>query len=151
MITIDTLKDKIENNSRLLGLDMGSKRIGISICDDRRRIATPYKTIEFTNIDDLSLELSNIIKENNIFGIIIGNPINMDGSFGKIAQSTQDRAKLIGKKINIPICLWDERLSTSAAYNLSSNLDIKFSQKKKKIDEKAATFILQGAIDYLNN
>ena len=151
MITIDTLKDKIENNSRLLGLDMGSKRIGISICDDRRRIATPYKTIEFTNIDDLSLELSNIIKENNIFGIIIGNPINMDGSFGKIAQSTQDRAKLIGKKINIPICLWDERLSTSAAYSLSSNLDIKFSQKKKKIDEKAATFILQGAIDYLNN
>ena len=132
MITIDTLKDKIENNSRLLGLDMGSKRIGISICDDRRRIATPYKTIEFTNIDDLSLELSNIIKENNIFGIIIGNPINMDGSFGKIAQSTQDRAKLIGKKINIPICLWDERLSTSAAYNLSSNLDIKFSQKKKE-------------------
>ena len=151
MITIDTLKDKIENNSRLLGLDMGSKRIGISICDDRRRIATPYKTIEFTNIDDLSLELSNIIKENYIFGIIIGNPINMDGSFSKMAQSIQDRAKLIGKKINIPICLWDERLSTSAAYSLSSNLDIKFSQKKKKIDEKAATFILQGAIDYLNN
>ena len=63
----------------------------------------------------------------------------------------QIKAQLIGKKINIPVCLWDERLSTSAAYNLSSNLDIKFSLKKKKIDEKAATFILQGAIDYLNN
>tara|TARA_A100000164_G_scaffold125827_1_gene111648 strand:- start:130 stop:585 length:456 start_codon:yes stop_codon:yes gene_type:complete len=151
MITIDALKDKIENNSRLLGLDMGSKRIGVSICDDRRKVATPYKTIEFTNIEDLSFELSNIVKENSIFGIVIGNPVNMDGSFGKSAQSIQDRAKLIGKKVNIPICLWDERLSTSAAYNLSSKLDIKFSQKKKKIDEKAATFILQGAIDYLNN
>ena len=92
---------------------------------------------------------NRIIK--NIFGIIIGNPVNMDGSFGKSAQSIQDRAKLIGNKINIPVCLWDERMSTSAAYNLSSNLDIKFSLKKKKIDEKAATFILQGAIDYLNN
>ena len=151
MITIDALKDKIENNSRLLGLDMGSKRIGVSICDDRRKIATPYKTIEFINIENLIFDLSNIVKENDIFGIIIGNPVNMDGSFGKSAQSIQDRAKLIGKKINIPVCLWDERMSTSAAYNLSSNLDIKFSLKKKKIDEKAATFILQGAIDYLNN
>ena len=151
MITIDALKDKIENNSRLLGLDMGSKRIGVSICDDRRKIATPYKTIEFINIENLIFDLSNIVKENDIFGIIIGNPVNMDGSFGKSAQSIQDRAKLIGKKINIPVCLWDERLSTSAAYNLSSNLDVKFSLKKKKIDGKAATFILQGAIDYLNN
>ena len=151
MITIDALKDKIENNSRLLGLDMGSKRIGVSICDDRRKIATPYKTIEFINIENLIFDLSNIVKENDIFGIIIGNPVNMDGSFGKSAQSIQDRAKLIGHKINIPVCLWDERMSTSAAYNLSSNLDIKFSLKKKKIDETAATFILQGAIDYLNN
>ena len=113
MITIDALKDKIENNSRLLGLDMGSKRIGVSICDDRRKIATPYKTIEFINIENLIFDLSNIVKENDIFGIIIGNPVNMDGSFGKSAQSIQDRAKLIGNKINIPVCLWDERMSTS--------------------------------------
>ena len=136
MITIDALKDKIENNSRLLGLDMGSKRIGVSICDDRRKIATPFKTIEFINIENLIFDLSNIVKENDIFGIIIGNPVNMDGSFGKSAQSIQDRAKLIGKKINIPVCLWDERLSTSAAYNLSSNLDIKFSLKKRKLMKK---------------
>ena len=151
MITIDTLKDKLDNNSRLLGLDLGSKRIGVSVCDDRRKIATPYKTIKFTNIENLSSELLDIIKENNIFGIIVGNPLNMDGSFGKSSQSIRDKAKIIEEKIGIPLCLWDERLSTSGAYNLSSDLDIKFSQKKKKIDEKAATFILQGAIDYLNN
>ena len=146
MITIDALKDKLDNNSRLLGLDLGSKRIGVSVCDDRRKIATPYKTIQFTNIENLSSELANIIKENNISGIIVGNPLNMDGSFGKSSQSIRDKAKTA-----IPVCLWDERLSTSGAYSLSSDLDIKFSQKKKKIDEKAATFILQGAIDYLNN
>tara|TARA_S200000501_G_scaffold54972_1_gene45114 strand:+ start:156 stop:623 length:468 start_codon:yes stop_codon:yes gene_type:complete len=151
MVTIDTLKDKIDNNSRLLGLDMGSKRIGVSICDDKRKIATPYKTIQFTNIENLSSELSDIIKENNISGIIVGNPLNMDGSFGKSSQSIRDKAKIIGEKIDIPVCLWDERLSTSGAYSLSSDIDIKISQKKKKIDEKAATFILQGAIDYLNN
>ena len=151
MITIDALKDKLDNNSRLLGLDLGSKRIGVSVCDDRRKIATPYKTIQFTNIENLSSELANIIKENNISGIIVGNPLNMDGSFGKSSQSIRDKAKIIEEKIGIPVCLWDERLSTSGAYSLSSDLDIKFSQKKKKIDEKAATFILQGAIDYLNN
>ena len=151
MITIDALKDKLDNNSRLLGLDLGSKRIGVSICDDRRKIATPYKTIQFTNIENLSSELTNIIKENNISGIIVGNPLNMDGSFGKSSQSIRDKANVIAEKIGIPVCLWDERLSTSGAYSLSSDLDIKFSQKKKKIDEKAATFILQGAIDYLNN
>ena len=151
MITIDALKDKLDNNSRLLGLDLGSKRIGVSVCDDRRKIATPYKTIQFTNIENLSSELTDIIKENNISGIIVGNPLNMDGSFGKSSQSIRDKAKIIEEKIGIPVCLWDERLSTSGAYSLSSDLDIKFSQKKKKIDEKAATFILQGAIDYLNN
>ena len=151
MITIDALKDKLDNNSRLLGLDLGSKRIGVSVCDDRRKIATPYKTIQFTNIESLSSELTNIIKENNISGIIVGNPLNMDGSFGRSSQSIRDKAKIIEEKIGIPVCLWDERLSTSGAYSLSSDLDIKFSQKKKKIDEKAATFILQGAIDYLNN
>ena len=151
MITIDALKDKLDNNSRLLGLDLGSKRIGVSVCDDRRKIATPYKTIQFTNIENLSSELANIIKENNISGIIVGNPLNMDGSFGKSSQSIRDKAKIIEEKIGIPVCLWDERLSTSGAYSLSSDLDVKFSHKKKKIDEKAATFILQGAIDYLNN
>ena len=151
MITIDTLKDKLDNNTRLLGLDLGSKRIGVSISDGRRKIATPFKTIQFTNLENLSSELSSIIKENNISGIIVGNPLNMDGSFGKSSQSIRDKAKIIEKKTAIPVCLWDERLSTSGAYSLSSDLDIKFSQKKKKIDEKAATFILQGAIDYLNN
>ena len=151
MLTIEDLKLKIDNNSRLLGLDFGSKRIGISICNDRRTVATPLKTLNFTNLTNLILELKKIIDQNNIKGLIIGYPINMDGSLGKSAQSINDKSKIIDKEINIPVCLWDERLSTSAAFNISSQLDVNFSKRTKNIDEKAATFILQGAIDYLNN
>ena len=151
MVTLDELKDKLASNARLIGLDLGTKRIGIAICDDKRKIASPYKTIEYKNMDYLVNELKNIIKDNNIFAVIIGIPINMDGSFGKSAQSINDKAKIIEKELNLLIAMWDERLSTSGAFNISSNLDINFSKKKKNIDEKAAAFILQGALDYLNN
>ena len=151
MVTLDELKDKLASNARLIGLDLGTKRIGIAICDDKRKIASPYKTIEYKNMDYLVKELKNIIKDKNIVAVIIGNPINMDGSFGKSAQSINDKAKVIEKELDLIIAMWDERLSTSGAFNISSNLDINFSKKKKNIDEKAAAFILQGALDYLNN
>ncbi len=151
MITLEKLKDKLPYNSRLIGLDLGTKRIGVAICDDRRVIASPFKTIEYRNMDYLLNELRFIIKENNVFAIIIGNPINMDGSFGKSAQSINDKAIIIEKKLKLFVVMWDERLSTSGAFNISSNLDIKYKQKVRNIDEKAATFILQGAIDFLNN
>ena len=151
MITIDELKLKIDKKSRLLGVDLGSKRIGVSICDDKRKIATPYKTLNFTNLNNLILELKTIILENNVNGIIIGNPINMDGTLGKAAQSVKDKSIIISKQLDIPVILWDERLSTVAAFNLSSQLDVNVSKRTKNIDQNAATFILQGAIDYLNN
>ena len=151
MVTIEELKLKIDNNSRLIGLDLGSKRVGLSICDEKRLIATPLKTIDYTNLTALIAELKNIIKENHIKGLIIGYPINMDGSLGKSAQSVKDKANNISKEINIPIALWDERFSTVGAFNISSQLDVNVSKRTKNIDEKAASFILQGAIDFLNN
>jgi len=151
MITIEEYKKKLSNKTRLLGLDLGSKRVGISICDERQSVATPYKTINKTNTNDLIEDLKLIISENKIGGIIIGNPINMDGSLGRSAQSVNDVSSNISKSINLPICLWDERLSTVGAFNLSSQLDVNVSKRVKTIDQNAATFILQGAIDYLNN
>ena len=151
MITIDELKKKITNKSRLLGLDLGSKRIGVAICDDKQSIATPLKTIKKEGLNKLINELKFLIKDNSIEGIIVGNPINMDGSFGPSSQSAMDMSKNISKTINIPICLWDERLSTVGAFNLASQLDINISKKLKNIDKNAAAFILQGAIDYLKN
>ena len=151
MITIEELKKKQSETSRLIGLDLGSKRIGVSICDEKQSIATPLKTINKTSADNLINELKIIIEENNIKGIIIGHPINMDGTLGRSAQSVNDVSNNIDKALNIDICLWDERLATVGAFNLSSQLDINVSKREKNIDQNAAAFILQGAIDFLNN
>ena len=151
MITIEDLKKKQLNKSRLIGLDLGSKKIGVSICDEKQLIATPFKTIVKSSVDKLIDELKLIIKENDIKGIIIGNPINMDGTTGPSSQSVRDIVKNISKNIDIPICLWDERLSTVGAFNISSQLDINVSKIVKNIDQNAAAFILQGALDYINN
>ena len=149
MITIDELKVQLDNKSRLLGIDMGSKRIGVSICDENRKIATPYETIQFTNLNNLISRVKEIILENNIKGIIFGLPLNMDGTEGPSAQSVKDKIKLIEKEIIIPIVLWDERLSTVGSFNLSSQLDINVSKRVKNIDQNSATFILQGVLDFL--
>ena len=151
MITIEEFKKERSYKTRLIGLDLGSKRIGISICDEKQSIATPYKTIKKTTENKLINELKEIIKENNVKGIIIGNPINMDGSSGPSSQSVKDISLNISKHINLPVCLWDERLSTAGAFNITSQLDVNVSKRIKKIDENAAAFILQGAIDYLKN
>ena len=151
MITIEEFKNKITKKSRLLGLDLGSKRIGIAVCDDHQSIATPFRTINKGSTIQFIDELKSIIKENNIEGIIVGNPINMDGSLGPSSQSIKDICKNILRSINVPLCLWDERLSTVGAFNLSSQLDVNVSKKVKNIDKNAAAFILQGAIDYLKN
>ena len=151
MITLEEFKKKHSDKCRLIGLDLGSKRIGVSICDEKQLIATPLKTINRNTLNELITELKMIVNENNIKGIIIGNPLNMDGSSGRSAQSVKDTSQKIEENIDIPICLWDERLSTVGAFNLSSQLDINVSKREKKIDENAAAFILQGAIDFLNN
>ena len=151
MITLEEFKKKHSDKCRLIGLDLGSKRIGVSICDDKQLIATPLKTINRNSLKDLVDELRLIVDENDIKGIIVGNPLNMDGSSGRSAQSVKDTTENIQKNLDIPICLWDERLSTVGAFNLSSQLDINVSKREKKIDENAAAFILQGALDFLNN
>ena len=148
---INDIKNHINNKSRLIGVDMGSKRVGLSISDENRKIATPLKTVNYENIQILSDELKKIANENNVDAIIFGNPKNMDGTEGSASQSVKDKVKLISEKIQIPIFLWDERLSTVGAFNLSSELDINVTKRVKDIDKNAAAFILQGAIDYLNN
>ena len=149
MITLEEFKKKHSDKCRLIGLDLGSKRIGVSICDDKQLIATPLKTINRNSLKDLVDELRLIVDENDIKGIIIGNPLNMDGSSGRSAQSVKDTVENIEKNLDITICLWDERLSTVGAFNLSSQLDINVSKREKKIDENAAAFILQLSLIHI--
>ena len=151
MMNIKDIKKHINNKSRLIGVDMGSKRVGLSISDENRKIATPIKTINYDNIQTLVDELRKLINENNVHAIIFGNPKNMDGTEGSSSQSVKDKVKIISEKIQIPIFMWDERLSTVGAFNLSSQLDINVSKRVKNIDENAAAFILQGVLDFLNN
>ena len=148
---ITELKKILNTKSRLIGVDMGTRKVGISISDENRKIATPMKTIDYKNIEYLGSEMQKIVKENDINAIIFGNPLNMDGTKGAAAQSIKDKIKLLCDIINLPMFLWDERLSTVGAFNLSSQLDINVSKRVKNIDKNAATFILQGVLDYLNN
>ena len=149
MLDIEEFEKKIDKKSRLLGVDPGKKRIGIAICDENKIIATPYTTIIKNNFSDLLTQMNKIIKENDIKGIIIGNPINLDGSNSHSSQSAKDLAINLSKYITIPIAMWDERLSSRGAFNVSNDLNVNTSKKISKLDENSAAFILQGALDFL--
>lgn len=129
MLDIEEFEKKIGKKSRLLGIDPGKKRIGVAISDENKIIATPYTTIIKNKFSDLLNNLNKIILENDIKGIIIGNPINLDGSPSESSQSAKDLAINLSKNITIPITMWDERLSSRGAFNISSELDINSSKK----------------------
>jgi len=149
MLDIEEFEKKIDKKSRLLGIDPGKKRIGIAICDENKIIATPHTTIIKNNFSELLIQINKIIKENNIKGIIIGNPINLDGTNSQSSQSAKDLAINLSKNITLPIVMWDERLSSRGAFNLSNDLNVNTSKKISKLDENSAAFILQGALDFL--
>ena len=149
MLDIDVFIEKTKKKSRLIGIDPGGKRIGIALSDENKIVATPYTTIIKENYRDLVDQIKKIVKEYDIGGIVIGNPINMDGTEGPSSQSAKDLAKNLSKDITENITLWDERLSSQGAFNLSNDLAINSSKKVKKLDENSAQFILQGALDYL--
>ena len=148
MLDIDVFIEKIKKKSRLMGIDPGSKRIGIAISDENKIVATPYTTIIREKYGDLVSQIKEIINEHKIDGIVIGNPINMDGSEGPSSQSAKDLAKNFSKDITENITLWDERLSSQGAFNLSNELAVNTSKKVEKLDENSAQFILQGLLDF---
>ena len=148
MLDIDIFIEKIKKKSRLMGIDPGGKRIGVAISDENKIVATPYTTIIREKYGDLVSQIKEIINEHKIDGIVIGNPINMDGSEGPSSQSAKDLAKNFSKDITENITLWDERLSSQGAFNLSNELATNLSKKVKKLDENSAQFILQGLLDF---
>ena len=151
IFSIDEFKTNIENNSRLLGIDPGNRNIGLAICDENKKVATPLKVLKKSKFEVLIKEINQIINENHIKGIIIGNPINMDGTLGKSSQSASDFAKILSKNITIPIAMWDERLSSEGSFKITKELGTNVTNRVNKLDKNAAAFILQGAIDFLSN
>ncbi|MCH8202493.1 MAG: Holliday junction resolvase RuvX [Proteobacteria bacterium] len=136
--------------NRLMGLDMGEKTIGIAISDAGRTIATPYKTLRRTKFSRDAEELLALAEERQIGGIVIGLPLNMDGTEGPRCQSVRQFAADLGQQTELPIAFWDERLSTVAVTRTLLEADTSRARRRQVVDKMAAGFILQGALDRLN-
>jgi putative Holliday junction resolvase len=149
MLDIEDFKKKLDKKSRLMGIDPGRKWFGIAISDENKIIAIPYTTIIKNKYSDFVKEIIKVVEENQIKGIVIGNPINMDGTQSQSSQSAKDLAINLSKDVTENVTLWDERLSSQGAFNLSNDLASNTSKKVSKLDENSAQFILQGALDYL--
>ena len=149
MLDIEDFKKKLDKKSRLMGIDPGIKRVGIAISDENKIIATPYTTIIKNKYSDFVKEIIEIFKENQIKGIVVGNPINMDGTSSNSSQSAKDLAINLSKDVTENVVLWDERLSSQGAFNLSNDLASNTTKKVSKLDQNSAQFILQGVLDYL--
>jgi putative Holliday junction resolvase len=146
------LKNIVESKHKILGLDLGKKRIGISISTSNLDGALPLRTIQYSGIENLADELYKIITTHEAKAIIVGLPINMDGSEGKSSQSVRDKTNKISSFFDLPYAFWDERLSTAAVnrlYETSAKTRQKRGNKKKDIDNLAAAFILEGALEYI--
>lgn len=131
----------------IAGLDYGEKTIGIAISDLRRQVATPATIIRRVKFTEDAARLMQIVAEREIRGLILGLPLNMDGSSGPRVQSTQAFARNLTRLTDLPIAFWDERLSTVAAERALLEADASRKRRKEVIDAVAAGYILQGALD----
>ena len=141
ILSIDEFKTNIGTNSRLLGIDTGAKNVGFAICDENKKVATPLKILQKSKFGILIKEINQIIKENLIKGIVIGHPINMDGTLGNSSQSAHDFAKNLSDYVTIPVTLWDERLSSEGSFKITKELNTNITSKKQKLDMNSAAFI----------
>jgi putative Holliday junction resolvase len=133
----------------LIGLDLGSKTIGVATSDPDRRIATPVETVSRRKFAADAARLLALASERNAAGFVLGLPVNMDGSEGPRAQSTRTFARNLARVTDLPIALWDERLSTVAVERALITSNVSRARRAKVIDQHAAAFILQGALDRL--
>jgi len=134
----------------LIGLDLGTKTIGVASSDPDRRLATGVETIARKNFTTDAQRLLALAKERSAAGIVLGLPINMDGSEGPRAQATRAFARNLSKLTELPIALWDERLSTAAVERELIAADASRKKRAAVIDQHAAAYILQGALDRLS-
>jgi len=151
IVTLEELASRLSVKSRLMGLDLGTKTIGLALSDILRTIATPLQTIrreKFTTDIKILLQLAN---EHDVSALVIGLPFNLDGSEGPRAQATRAFARNLGQHTELPLVFWDERLSTVAVERTLLEADASRKRRAEVIDKMAAAYILQGALDRLAN
>ncbi|MEZ5690247.1 MAG: Holliday junction resolvase RuvX [Rickettsiales bacterium] len=143
----DEFNKALPKEARLLGLDVGEKTIGIAISDLRRVIASPLLTIERKKFSKDIEILKDVISKQDICGLIIGNPLNMDGGSNSRTQSVNTFISNISKQIKLPMTLWDERMSTMAVEKMMIQADMSRKRRGELVDKLAASYILQGYLD----
>lgn len=148
-LPIEELPGILWPEARLLGLDVGSKTVGLALSDVTRSIATPYETLKRTKFTADAGRIAAIVAQEGVGGLVVGLPLNLDGSEGPRAQSTRAFARNLSAHIALPITFWDERLSTSAVERHLIEADASRKRRAEVIDRMAAAYILQGALDRL--
>jgi putative Holliday junction resolvase len=148
-VSLEELQPLLTRGQRLLGLDLGTKTIGLALSDVEFRIATPMRTIRRGKFRDDAAELARLAREFDLAGLVIGWPLNMDGSAGPRAQATRAFVRNLMPILPLPVLLWDERLSTVAAERALIEADFSRARRGELIDATAAAYILQGALDRL--
>ena len=141
------LIERLAPGGRLLGIDLGAKTIGLAISDPAFRIASPITTLKRTKLGADAVSLAAIVAERGIGGMVIGLPLNMDGTEGPRAQATRDWSLDLAGRLDLPLVLWDERMSTMAVERMMLAADMTRKRRAEKVDQAAAAYILQGAID----
>ena len=149
LLAIEDLPERLAPEARLLGLDLGTKTIGMALSDVTRSVATPYRTLRRTKFTGDAEAIAAVIAENGIGALVIGLPINLDGSEGPRAQATRAFARNLSPRIAVPIVLWDERFSTQAVERHLIEAGASRKRRAEVIDRMAAAYILQGALDRL--
>lgn len=150
MPIVDSVHDLLAGlgrNERLLGLDLGTKTIGLALSDVERRIATPLETIQRTKFTADAIKLEAVIDRHGVTGLVIGLPLNMDGTEGPRSQSTRSFVRALGQRRALPVLLWDERLSTAAVTRSLIEADASRKRRAEVVDRMAAAYILQSALD----
>lgn len=141
--------EAIPPTGKILGLDLGTKTIGVAVSDAMRYSASPLETIKRTKFTQDAERIIQLVAENNAVALILGLPLNMDGTEGPRVQSTRAFARNLGQKLDLPIAFWDERLSTSAVTRMMIEADLRRDRRAEVVDKLAASYILQGALDRL--
>jgi len=148
-ISIEDLPPHLDRDARLLGLDVGTKTIGMALSDVTRSVATPFDTIRRTKFTADAKTIREVVEKNQVGALVIGFPLNLDGSEGPRAQSTRAFARNLAAHVMVPMVFWDERLSTAAVERHLIEANASRKRRAAVIDRMAAAYILQGALDRL--
>jgi putative Holliday junction resolvase len=149
LIAIEDLPQLLAPEARLLGLDVGTKTVGMALSDVTRSIATPYDTVRRTKFTADAKSIRDVVETNGVGALVIGLPLHLDGSEGRRAQSTRAFARNLAAHVEVPMVFWDERLSTAAVERHLIEADASRKRRAEVIDRMAAAYILQGALDRL--